>query len=190
MYAQKEKLKDDNVKKSNTSITQKNSMKFKDYSYPLIQRAPKRTAGAGWIKNTLTTADFTSGSDTNSTVRDDVNSVSPTRSGTKVDLNYKVGDGLTAANDGLGGLATNIGITDIDNQQKIFWHAGHILGSQNGGSGTDLDNIFQQDPTLNVGMNGRNSEWRAHEDKFHADLLAATAIHPTSKGSWSVKVHN
>lgn len=190
MYAQVEKPKANKINNSNNSITQKISKKIKNYSYPLIQRAPVRTTGGGWIKNTLTQADFVFGSDTNAAVRTDVNSFAPTRYGTKVDLNYKVGDGATAANNGLGGLTTNETITDIDNQQKTFWHAGHILGSQNGGSGTDIDNIFRQDPTLNVGMGGRNAEWRAHEDKFHNDLVNSTTAIPTSIGSWSVKVHN
>lgn len=69
------------------------------------------------------------------------------------------------------------GKTDIQNSfvQGKRWDAGHIIGRQLGGSGTDPANLFPQNIYINRGWQGEFNEWRRIENEV-ASLMQQTTV--------------
>jgi hypothetical protein len=126
----------------------------------------------------ITSGDLNGGSRTDNTTRAHVRNPG-TFKPANVTFEYKVtdnGNNLKATQ-----AATTISnaITNV-NYQPGLWDAGHALARQNGGSGTNTNHVFPQDPETNRGNGGKWGLWRAHEANFH------NLVGTHGKGWWKV----
>ncbi len=157
----------------------------------VLQRVTKTTV-SGWERFEVHKGDLGKGSGTNSTTRAHVN-----------DPSTKKPSSINFAYHEIGISPTSITANKIENPQSTlsyksgsYWDAGHKLGRQNGGSGTDTDWVFPQTPSINQG-NTRNmtelekqqyetfvdsqggdtmsQKWRSHEDSFNSLVSKSSA---------------
>jgi len=128
----------------------------------VITRYTQPGPGGQRIDHIETDADISTyqqGSATNRTMRNLVNNPA-TDVPTSIDYGYTVIDPAT-------------GITITSRNHNVLnpaiaganWDAGHAVGRQHGGSGTDPDNIFAQNREINRGNNGMYRVWRRLEDR-------------------------
>jgi hypothetical protein len=56
------------------------------------------------------------------------------------------------------------------------YQAGHIRSNAAGGSGTDLNNIFGQNPEVNMGHDGHYPVWRAMENDMNSAMRTSNSL--------------
>jgi hypothetical protein len=151
-------------------------------SSAVLQQVTKSTVG-GWERFEVQKGDLGKGTGTTSSTRAYVN-----------DPSTKKPASISFAYHKIGVSPGTVTATQLDNPKSTlsyksgsYWDAGHKLGRQNGGSGSDNDWVFPQTPSVNQG-NTRNmtdkekeeyeeyvdsqggdtmsAKWRAHEDSF------------------------
>lgn len=111
------------------------------------------------LRSTIRGQDVGTGTSTNKKVRDYSNHPN-TRVPKYVKYSYTVEDASGAQIRQYRGRKLR---NKIPQGQKA--DAGHVIGSQMGGSGTSRRNIFPQNISLNRGWGGRHRQWRFREDK-------------------------
>lgn len=158
----------------------------------ILQAYKERKSGTGVIQKVsaiqlgnpyefnVTASDLGTGTDTNQTTRDAVNSWSTFP--TDIDWSYSI---YTKANkyvDGDSGSTRN----PPPQKSNQRYDAGHSLGRQNGGLGNNVNWVFPQNPQINRGnrFNGNKTykEWREPENVFH------NAVKDYGKGKWKIIV--